>query len=360
MTLEIDVVCTRGDFDLQVQWSQTTPTTGIFGPSGSGKTTLLHAINGLIRPERGRITWGSTVWFDAATGTHVGPHVRPVATLFQDGRLFPHLSAEDNLLFGWRRTRARPRHLSKDTIIDLLALAPLLDRHVTTLSGGERQRVALGRALLTAPELLLLDEPLSGIDVGMKAQILPFLKKTEEQLGIPILHVSHDISEILQLTDQLVVLEHGRVLGHGPFIEVVGQSRVFEVTQKLGLENVICANVAEHRVTDGMTRLEIGPSAVSILAPRVDIPVGSVHHVALRPEDVAVASAPISGTSIQNQIKGRVVGIRDLNERMLLEIDIGTPVLAEVSRRSVSELQLRPGVPVHLLFKALAVRHLGG
>jgi molybdate transport system ATP-binding protein len=187
--------------------------TGIFGHSGAGKSTLLHLVAGLLRPDAGRIAVDGQALFDDRARIDLPAHRRGIGMVFQDGRLFPHYSVEGNLRYG-ERLATRPG-LGFDRVVDLLELRPLLPRSPTRISGGERQRVALGRALLTAPRLLLFDEPLAALDRGLKRQILPFLRQVRDHAGIPMLYVSHDLREILQLTDRLVLLDHGAVAGQG-------------------------------------------------------------------------------------------------------------------------------------------------
>lgn len=209
--LDVDLHFSRGDFQLRVQHRFDAGVTGICGPSGSGKSSLLALIAGLLVPQQGRITFDGRCWVDTARGCFVPPHQRRIGLVFQDGQLFPHLNVHANLYYALRWLPAAQRRVAPDAVIDLLELRPLLQRRPDQLSGGERQRVALGRALLMSPQLLLLDEPLSALDARLKAQILPFLQRVRDQMHLPMLYVSHAPQEIAALTAQVLAIADGRL-----------------------------------------------------------------------------------------------------------------------------------------------------
>ena len=206
MTLELDLRLQRGTFELALCTTLSAPGTGVFGSSGSGKSTLLRMIAGLIQPQHGRIVLNDRVLLDTTRRINLVPQHRCIGLMFQDAQLFPHLSVEQNLLYGFKRRHASARRFACDDIVDLLDIGHLLPRLPYHLSGGEKQRVALGRAILYSPELLLLDEPLSSLDEARKAQILPFLARVRDEVKIPMLYVSHAMSEIRFLTDHVVAL----------------------------------------------------------------------------------------------------------------------------------------------------------
>jgi len=212
--LRLDLLLRRGDFRLQVDLAIAARVCAIVGPSGAGKTSLLEAVAGLARPERGRIELDGALLFDSATGIDLPPERRQLGYVFQDGALFPHLSVAGNLRYGLRR-RQGPGP-AWDEVVEVLGLVGLLERRVTGLSGGERQRVGLGRALLAAPRLLLLDEPLANLDAELKRRILPFLARSVEAFGVPVLYVSHSTRELLDLAEYAVLLAGGAVAAAGP------------------------------------------------------------------------------------------------------------------------------------------------
>ena len=220
MSLDVSAVARLGEFTLDASFKSDSRVTAIFGPSGSGKTSVLNVIAGLLRPERGRVAVDGTVLLDTGTGVFLPPHRRRVGYVFQDGRLFPHLSVKANLLYGRIFAPSSRHHASFEEVVDLLDLGSLLRRGISALSGGEKQRVAIGRALLSSPRLLLLDEPLSSLDERRKEEVMPFLEKLRDQASMPIVYVSHVFSEIERLAGTVVLMGCGQVLA------VDGASRV--------------------------------------------------------------------------------------------------------------------------------------
>lgn len=210
--LELDVEFQRGDYSLCARQTLDAPISGILGASGSGKTTLLALIAGLLKPQRGTITLNQKTLFNHRDNTCVPPHKRRIGLVFQDGQLLPHLSVRSNLLYGHNNIQPAQRRFTLDRVVDLLELAPLLQRRPATLSGGEKQRVALGRAVLYSPELLLLDEPLSALDERLKQQILPFFLRIYAECAIPMVYVTHALSELDYLTDCHFSVESGTLL----------------------------------------------------------------------------------------------------------------------------------------------------
>ncbi|MGH6960430.1 MAG: molybdenum ABC transporter ATP-binding protein, partial [Dongiaceae bacterium] len=222
--LEVDAAHQLGDFRLDVRMSA--PTHGIvalFGKSGSGKTSLVNMLAGLMRPTRGRIALNGAVLFDSAAGIDLPPERRRLGYVFQEGRLFPHLDVRRNLLYGWHRAPAGERAVGLERIVELLGIGHLLHRRPTQLSGGEKQRVAIGRALLANPRLLLMDEPLASLDGPRKAEVLPFIERLRDELRLPVVYVSHDMAEIVRLADSVAVMSEGRVAAVGPIEDIMGR-----------------------------------------------------------------------------------------------------------------------------------------
>ncbi len=347
--IAVDVTLDRGRFNLHAQFAAGAGITGVFGPSGAGKSTLLHLLCGLLRPTRGRIAIGETVVVDTAARVFVPTHRRRVAVVFQDGRLLPHRSVTGNLRYGERLLSAAERRIAFTDVVELLRLAPLLTQPVAKLSGGERQRVALGRALLSAPRLLCLDEPLSAVDHDLRDGILPYLRLVQNALKIPMLYVSHDLSEVLALTDRMVLLNAGRVAGAGALIELAAQPALVPMLHALGLVNVLAADAQDDALTLSDSVVLHGPAGGA--QGRVT--------VLIAPQEVALATAPVAGVSIRNQVPGCISAITATRERTLVTVDIGVPLLAEVSSEAVTRLGLACGQLVWCLVKAQALRVLG-
>lgn len=331
--------------------------TGLFGQSGSGKTTLLRALAGLERKASGTIRLGDSTWLDTATGVDQPAHTRRVAYVFQDVRLFAHLDVSGNLRYAMKRARgerlARPAF---DDVVDALDLGALLTRRTGALSGGERQRVAIARAVLSAPQLLLFDEPLAALDVRRKAEILPYISNLSRRFNLPGIYVSHAIDEISALADQLLVLSAGKVAAHGPVAEVLERLDLGPLLGRFEAGVVLSATVESHDSEYALTTLAHGEHRLSV--PALDAPLGSGVRVRIRARDVAIARVAPEQISIRNVLAGKVSEVREETDTAYAEIlvDVGDAQLrARLTRRSAVELGLKPGSEVYALIKSVAL-----
>ncbi len=348
MRLAIDLQLRRGDFRLEAACESHVASTAIFGASGAGKSSLLMAVAGLV-PATGRVVVDGV-------DLHGRPaHQRRVGFVFQDARLLPHLDVRANLLYGQRLVRAEDRRVQLGPVVDLLGLSALLDRRPRGLSGGEAKRVALGRALLASPRLLLLDEPLAGVDVRRRAALVPMIRQVRELLDVPMLVVTHSVAEVLQLSDEVLVLDQGRVLGHGPFFSVLGEDGVFPLAEAHGLTNLLAVHVSGHDDRRGTTTVQLG--AFEIRLARADRPMGPAA-LTVRPEDVLLSLEPVQQMSARNCLPGRIAALDTLHGRVLVTVDIGVPLRAELTQGAVADLALAPGREVWAVFKATALRWL--
>ena len=364
-TLDFDLALLSERFKLRVAWSTDETALGIFGPSGAGKTTILEAIAGLRTGLRGTIAVRGTTWLDSARGVWLPPERRGVGYVPQDARLFPHRDVRGNVLAGHRRAeRPGARRLPPERVLALLELTDLQRADVRTLSGGERQRVALARALCSGPELLLLDEPLAGLDAPLRWRILPYLIKVQREFNIPTLHVSHDATEIRALCREALVLSNGRELARGRTDALFLDPAVLSPREQAGFENVLRGKVAE--IVGGLTEVELEPG-VRLLVPGPGLLPGAEAIVAVRADELIVAIEPPRGLSAQNALAGTIREIRedtpsgDPDLPVLVFVALGpngTPLVAQVTRASCQRLQLATGLPVHLVCKAQSCRLL--
>ncbi len=360
-TLSLDVTVPLDRYTLAVEWEASGAFLGVFGRSGSGKTTLLESIAGLRRGARGLIRIGGTTLLDSSAGVCLPPERRGVGYVPQDALLYPHRDVEGNLLAG-RRRAASARRPAPDSsrVIDVLELSTLLERRVDTLSGGERQRVALGRALCSGPDLLLLDEPLSGLDAPLKSRILPYLMKVHREFGVPTVYVTHDAAEIRVLCDEMAVLEEGRLSVAGDPREVMADPRVFPLARREGFENVIDGKVIALEESAARVRTDGG---LEVLAPRAGLSVGDRAVLGIPAEDLIVALGSPAGVSAQNVLPATVREVHALSENGPVEIVVAPsvgapPLIVTVTQQARRQLGLEPGARVHLIAKVQSIHLL--
>ena len=355
--LKVAVVRKRPEFTLEASYAAPTPgITAVFGRSGSGKTTLVNMISGLLAPDAGEVRLDDEVLTDSRAGIAVPAERRRIGYVFQDARLFPHLTVAGNLRYGEKRARAAPQVIGFDEVVSLLGLAQLLERRPRQLSGGERQRVSLGRALLSQPRLLLLDEPLASIDAARREEVLPYLEALRDRFAIPMVYVSHQFDEVLRLATHLVLLDGGRMLAEGPVSElslrpelqsIVGPDLVGAV-----LEGVVTRVDPEH----GSADLSVGRGTVQVSVRGA--PVGSRVRLQILARDVILAAQPVQGLSVRNAIASTVTAIsNDDYGQVLVRLDVGgETVLARITHHAQKALNLRTGDAVWTLVKAVSTR----
>jgi len=333
--------------------------TALFGPSGCGKSSILAAIAGLLRPDAGRVTLDGVALLDTTQGIALPPEARRCGVVFQEARLFPHLSVETNLRYGLRRAPRNASGPGFEEVAALLGLDALLARRPAGLSGGERQRVALGRALLSRPHLLLLDEPLAALDAARRAEVLPFLARLRDAARVPMIYVTHALDEVDALADRLVLLEAGRVLAEGAVAELAARTDLpLALRRDAGV--LIPCILAAHDEARGLSRLEFDGGA--LLVPLRAGPIGQHIRIRLRARDVAVATAAPLGLSLQNVLPATLleIGPTGSPQEVFLRLAVGpTVLLARITRDSVAQLGLAPGQAVFALAKAVAFHSIG-
>jgi len=355
MSMRASLQLTKGSFILNGELSiESAGVTALYGPSGCGKTTLLRALAGLEPQALGRIEVDGNLWQDSEAGIFLAPHLRSIGFVFQEGRLFEHLNVEGNLRFGLKRTPQTNRRVSFGAVVEQLDLEPLLSRGTASLSGGEQRRVALGRALLRSPGLLLLDEPLSGLDAERKSAILPYLERIQQTLAVPIIYVSHSLDDIIRLADDLVCMESGRLISQGPLA-----AQLTRLDGKLAQEEeasaLVEARVLRHHEEDHLTELSF--SGGRLLVTRKDLDLNAPVRVRVQARDISLALSRAEDTSISNILEATVTEIGSTNpHHRLIALDVGgTRLLARISLRSATRLNLAIGSIVYAQIKAVAI-----
>lgn len=325
--------------------------TALYGPSGCGKTSTVNAVAGLLRPDQGRIALNERLLFDGAT--HLPPSRRRIGYVFQDARLFPHLSVARNLAYGGRFAAAPPDAATRARVIAMLGLEDLLDRRPAGLSGGERQRVAIGRALLSAPDLLIMDEPLASLDPARKAEILPYLTRLRAAGGPPILYVSHAMGEIAALADTLVVMAEGRVVHAGPLADALADPVAAAAIGGAEAGALLPARVALHS-EDELSRLDT--PAGELWVPRTSAAPGTALRVRVLAHEVMLSREMPKGLSALNVLPAQVIGLSSAADRTLIQLQVGQArMLAAVTARSAAALGLCAGTACHAILKTVAL-----
>lgn len=356
--IRVDVQHRLGSIELDVQFVSEGGVTVLFGRSGAGKTSLVNIICGLIRPDRGHISLDGDVLVDTKRHIFVPRHRRRIGYIFQEGRLFPHLTVRQNLLYGWWFTPPAKRFGDFDQVVEMLGIRHLLRRRPGLLSGGEKQRVAIGRALLASPKLLLMDEPLASLDDERKEEILPYLERLRDEIRMPIIYVSHSVPEVTRLATTIVAMVSGRVAAAGPTSQVMAR---LDLTPLADVEAgaVLEAEILNHDESFDLTTLRLGGGELRV--PRLDgrLP-GTRVRVHIRARDVMISTRAPEGLSALNVLPGVVVELGTGGGAVMdLRLDCGgEAILARLTRRSVETLRLVQGTPVYAVIKTVGFDRL--
>ncbi|CAM5775626.1 molybdenum import ATP-binding protein ModC [Labrys miyagiensis] len=354
--IDADITIRRAGFALEAAFTTDGGITALFGRSGSGKTTILNAVAGLLRPDRGHIRLNGDTLFDAAGRVFLRPHRRHVGLVFQDAQLFPHLTARQNLTYGRFFNRTAGERLDFDMVVGVLGIGALLGRRPGALSGGEKQRVAIGRALLASPRLLLMDEPLAALDTARKLEILPLIERVRDEMKVPILYVSHAVEEVARLAARVVVLEDGRVARVGPPQDVLAPAPGPVSNQRFDTVSLLQARVRAYDERYGLSTLDHPAGPISIPG-RAGAP-GSPVRVVVRGSDVSLAMKRPGSVSIRTMLSASVRAIAS-DDGPVARVDLtlagGDALSAFVTRHAVDELGLGAGDNVLAMIKAASI-----
>ena len=353
--LRVDIERSRPAFEMRMAFETDARVTAFFGRSGSGKTSLVNMLAGLTRPDRGRIEIDGQVLFDSRLGVDVPVQARRIGYVFQEARLFPHYSVRGNLLYGRALAPATSHYADFDHIVELLGLRELLARRPGDLSGGEKQRVAIGRALLANPRVLLLDEPLASLDAQRKEEILRYIERMRDDVRIPMVYVSHAVEEVMRLAEWVVVMSDGSVAAAGSVEEVMGRSDLRGGAGVFEGGAVIDAEIVGQDERDDIATLAF--EGGTLVATHAGAAIGDAVRVRIRARDVSIALEAPRAISIQNVLEGRIAALRELRKGVVdVTIAVGAATLhSSVTRRAVERLRLEPGMPVYALVKAVSL-----
>ena len=353
--LSVNITKAFGSFRLETQFEvEEGSITAIFGKSGAGKTSTINAIAGLTRPDIGVIQIGNTTLFDQNLKINLPIYKRQIGYVFQDDRLFPHMTVRNNLIYGTPKNQDVANSLNLTDITGLLELAPLLERRPRTLSGGEKQRVAIGRALLSNPKLLLMDEPLASIDVQHRFEILPFIQRVREKTGITIIYVTHALEEVIFIADQIILLSEGQVTAQGTVEEIMSRLDLHPMTSRFDAGAVISATYSGYDREFDLGELSFDGGTLRIAGLNAEIGIHLRAHI--RARDVSLMLDKPKDTSVLNVFKGELIEIRhEEGPQLDLLINIGTPLIARITRKSLNDLNLDIGSKVYAMIKAVAI-----
>ena len=362
--LHMDVRLKHGRFKIDAQLNAGPGVTALFGRSGSGKSTLVHLLAGLINPDEGVIRVENRTLFDSSQNINLAPQDRHVGCVFQEARLFPHLSVQKNLKYGLNRL---PEHLHSETfaqVVEVLGLEHLLTRRPARLSGGEKQRVAIGRALLSNPNLLLMDEPLANLDSARKSEILPYIERLSATFNLPVVYVSHNIDEVVRLADTLALVDDGSIAAVGPVQDIMARLDLSPLTGRFEAGAVLNLFVDGHDEDVGLTQLNL--QGHPIFTPQIDLSTGQSVRLRIRARDVSLALTPPKNTSILNQLPVIVTDVKkddgpqvdlalSIQSKLGSEKEASQTLLARITKKSFSDLDLDIGKPAHALIKAVSI-----
>jgi molybdate transport system ATP-binding protein len=338
-------------FQLQVSEVFSPGFTVLFGPSGAGKSTLLDCIAGLLKPDSGRIGLGEEVFFDAGKGISLAPQRRGIGYVFQSLALFPHLSAKENIGYGIEGLPPGEQRARLERVVEAFHITKLLNRNPGELSGGEKQRVALARSVITNPRVLLLDEPLTGLDGGLRQAILDDLRNWNAEHRVPILYVTHNQEEVNAIGDRVVTMASGQVRAAGNPREVLDAPRSAELAQAAGFENLLKAHVLEYRPDDGIMRVGLDGSESELEVPLGTAAIGSTVQVAIRAGDILLATQLPYGLSARNVLPGTVEAIETRGPTVRLQVKAGPVFTVHLTPGALRSLELTVGSVVWLVLK---------
>ena len=371
MSLSFDIRIRFGQFSLTAAGETGKGITAVFGPSGSGKTTLLNCLAGVVKPDKGTIVVGGDTLFCSTRNVNLPPEKRRIGYVFQDATLFPHLTGMKNILYGYDLLPSSRKVIRPEQVISLLEIETVLKRRPESMSGGERSRVAMARALLTSPRLLLLDEPLVSLDFKLKGKILPYIERINSTFDIPVLYVSHDISEVLYLADDTLVLQEGKLIGRGDPQSILGDSAVLSLAGASHIENIFPARIISRSSDTGLATVKTENLQMTFWSKELPQRENATVLLGLKAAEIVLSTTRPEAVSVRNVLPARVERIQKTGGRVIVRVEVvkepeggtrpgeGKKLIAEITAPAAEELGLAPGKTVFLLVKARSIRLMG-
>lgn len=341
-------------FNIDINISLNPSFTALFGPSGCGKTTLLKCISGIAQPDSGNIQFRDQILYASQKNIYISPDKRNIGHVFQDGRLFPHLSVEKNLLFSRIQKRRKNEGIGFDQVVETLGISSLLDRMPGSLSGGESQRVAIGRALLASPQLLLLDEPLAALDQPTKISILTAILQIHRDAALPIIYVSHDMATVLNFASDVLLMRDGKITAYGAPLEVLSDYFSTSLSKDDILQNVIQAKVVAADANAGLCT--VSTNNKNLVLPFFNGQPGEIVYLDIPASEIILATEKPRGLSARNILQGRILAIQYMGKRIFVKVDAGIELQVEVVEKTLESLRLQQDLKVYLIIKATAFR----
>ncbi len=355
--LKVHISLSRGNFQFNAQLEINNRVTGVFGPSGSGKTTFMHLLAGLQKPDKGKIEINEHTLVDIPSKICVPAHKRSVGYVFQEGRVFPHLNVEQNLKYGWKKKTHSQQYFNE--IVDLLELGPFLKTHRSQLSGGQIQRVAIGRALMSNAQILLLDEPFTALDPSLKKQVISLLNRVISHLDIPVIIVSHDLQDLLMLTQNLILIQNGKLEAPETYLELTRRQKLLDFNGLISnYYNIYEGIILDNLPYSGITKVKLKETESPELTIESDeflFHPGDRVKISLRGADVALSLKKVMNISIRNQLPGRVETLFQHRNHLVCIVDCGIRIITRLTTDAGKKLQLEVGKEVYCLFKSLAI-----
>jgi molybdate transport system ATP-binding protein len=351
--LEFNFSKSYPDFELRTHGSFPHGIVAIFGPSGSGKSSFLNCIAGITNPDAGEIRLNKQLLFSSHAKTNVSPENRHVGYMFQENLLFPHLSVEQNIRYGYKLTKPEKRTMDPELIVDLLEIRPLMKRNPESLSMGERQRVVLARALSTSPDLLLLDEPLGSLHTSIKANIIRYLEYIYNELQIPMIYVSHSLSEVLKISNYTMVMSEGTQLFFSQTKNLLSHPELSRMINPGTIQNILEATIIEHRPADGITMVKVGTTVLAI--PYSQEPTGEVISISISASDIILASEKPQNISARNILSAKIEKIDPAGSNILIQTNSDPSLKIEITFDALNEMNLFVGVEIYLVIKSNSI-----